>query len=76
MSNQLYSSLLLEGAVNEFSKLPGIGRKTSLRLVLHLLKQPENEVEIFGNSIIKLRKEIIYCKSCHNISDTEICNVY
>ncbi len=75
MSNQQFSSLLLENAVNEFAKLPGIGRKTSLRLVLHLLKQPATEVEIFGNSIIQLRKEIIYCKECHNISDTEICRI-
>lgn len=75
MSNQQFSSLLLENAVNEFAKLPGIGRKTSLRLVLHLLKQPATEVEIFGNSIIQLRKEIIYCKECHNISDTVICRI-
>jgi recombination protein RecR len=75
MSHLQFSSTLLENAVNEFAKLPGIGRKTSLRLVLHLLKQPEHEVEVFGNSIIKLRKEIIYCKVCHNISDTEICSI-
>ena len=66
---------MLENAVHEFSKLPGIGRKTALRLVLHLLKQPENEVDIFGNSLIRLRKEIIYCKVCHNISDTEVCQI-
>ncbi len=75
MSQQQFSSSLLENAVNEFSKLPGIGRKTSLRLVLHLLKQSEHEVEIFGNSFIQLRKEIIYCKVCHNISDTELCRI-
>jgi recombination protein RecR len=73
MSNQQYSSSLLENAVNEFAKLPGIGRKTALRLVLHLLKQTEPEVEAFGNAFIQLRKEIIYCKVCHNISDTEVC---
>ncbi len=75
MSQQQFSSSLLENAVNEFAKLPGIGRKTALRLVLHLLKQPEHEVEVFGNSFIHLRKEIIYCKECHNISDTEICPI-
>jgi len=66
---------LLENAVNEFAKLPGIGRKTALRLVLHLLKQSEHEVEVFGNSFIQLRMEIIYCKVCHNISDTEVCRI-
>ena len=75
MSNQQYSSSLLENAVNEFAKLPGIGRKTALRLVLHLLKQTEPEVEAFGNAFIQLRKEIIYCKVCHNISDTEVCRI-
>jgi len=75
MSQQQFSSALLENAVHEFSKLPGIGRKTALRLVLHLLKQPENDVDIFGNSLIRLRKEIIYCKVCHNISDTEVCQI-
>lgn len=73
--NQLYSSTLLENAVNEFAKLPGIGRKTALRLVLHLLKQSEGDVELFGNTFIRLRKEIVYCKVCHNISDTEICHI-
>ena len=75
MSHQQFSSSLLENAVNEFSKLPGIGRKTALRLVLHLLKQSENEVEMFGNAFIQLRKEIVYCKVCHNISDTEVCQI-
>jgi len=75
MGVQQFSSSLLENAVNEFSKLPGIGRKTALRLVLHLLKQSEHEVEVFGNSFIHLRKEIVYCKVCHNISDTEVCRV-
>lgn len=73
MSQQQFSSGLLENAVQEFSKLPGIGRKTALRLVLHLLRQPENEVELFGNSVISLRRDIKYCKKCHNISDTETC---
>jgi len=75
VSNQQYSSSLLENAVNEFAKLPGIGRKTALRLVLHLLKQSEQEVEAFGNAFIQLRKEIIYCQVCHNISDTEVCRI-
>jgi len=75
MAQQQFSSSLLENAVNEFAKLPGIGRKTALRLVLHLLKQSEHEVEVFGNSFIHLRKEIVYCKVCHNISDTEVCHI-
>lgn len=75
MSQQQFSSSLLENAVNEFAKLPGIGRKTALRLVLHLLKQTEDEVDNFGNSLIRLRKEIRYCKVCHNISDSEICHI-
>lgn len=75
MSQQQYSSILLENAVHEFSKLPGIGRKTALRLVLHLLRQPENEVEMFGNSVVNLRKDIVYCKVCHNISDNEVCQI-
>lgn len=66
---------MLENAVNEFAKLPGIGRKTALRLVLHLLKQTDHEVEVFGNTFIQLRKEILYCKVCHNISDTEVCRI-
>lgn len=75
MNQQQFPSLLLEDAVNEFSRLPGIGRKTALRLVLHLLRQQEEEAERFGNTIIKLRKEICYCKVCHNISDTEVCRI-
>jgi len=75
MIQQQYSSSLLENAVNEFAKLPGIGRKTALRLVLYLLKQSENEVDAFGNAMIRLRKEIVYCRVCHNISDTEVCHI-
>ncbi len=71
--SQPFSSALLENAVNEFAKLPGIGRKTALRLVLHLLRQEEESVETFGNTIIQLRKEIKYCQICHNISDSDIC---
>ena len=66
---------MLETAVSEFAKLPGIGRKTALRLVLHLLKQDEQEAVSFGEAIIKLRREIRYCKVCHNISETEVCPI-
>jgi recombination protein RecR len=75
MLYQQYPSVLLENAVNEFSKLPGIGRKSALRLVLHLLKQNEEEVELFGNTLIRLKKEIKHCKVCHNIADTDICDI-
>lgn len=68
-----YSSKLIEQAVQEFTKLPGIGRRTALRLVLYLLKQNVLDVETFGNTIIKMRQNIVYCKKCFNISDTEIC---
>ena len=70
-----YPSRLLENAVNEFAELPGIGRKSALRLVLHLLRQEKEEVNTFGNSLIQLRNEIKHCKICHNISDTEICHI-
>ena len=70
-----FPSRLLENAVNEFAKLPGIGRKSALRLVLHMLKQDLQEVEIFGNSLIQLRTEIKHCNVCHNISDTDICSI-
>lgn len=69
------SSILLDNAVKEFSKLPGIGKKTALRLVLHLLRQSPADVEQFGNAFITLRNEIKFCKVCHNISDTEICAI-
>ncbi len=70
-----FSSKLLEQAVNEFAKLPGIGGKTALRLVLHLLRQDGSEVENFGNTILRLKKDIKHCKICHNLSDTEICHI-
>ena len=72
---QKYPSILLENAVNEFSKLPGVGRKTALRLVLHMLRQDEGSVENFASAITMLRKEVKYCKSCYNISDDEICPI-
>ena len=71
----IFSSSLLEKAVNELAKLPGIGKKTALRLALHLLKQPENEVSHFCESIENMRKEIKFCNRCYNISDKQICNI-
>jgi len=73
MSFSEYPSKLLESAVNEFASLPGIGRKTAFRLVMSLLKRDPAEVEKFGETIIKLHREIHYCRNCHNISDSEIC---
>jgi recombination protein RecR len=73
--NLNYTSRLLEAAVNEFSTLPGIGHKTALRLVLHLLRQDRTLLEAFGNTIIRLGTDIKYCKVCRNISDDEICPV-
>ena len=70
-----YPSQLLEKAVTEFSKLPGIGRKTALRLVLHLLRQSVDDVEGFTGSISTLRKDVKYCSVCHNISDTDVCPI-
>jgi recombination protein RecR len=75
MSFTGYPSKLLENAVNEFASLPGIGRKTAFRLVMNLLKRDSEEVKRFGESLIRLHEEIHYCKICHNISDTEICNI-
>ncbi|MCX2484294.1 recombination mediator RecR [Pedobacter sp. MR2016-24] len=70
-----FSSKLLEDAVNEFSKLPGVGQKTALRLVLHLLGKEQEEVDIFGQSVIRLRREIKHCTICHNISDHTVCEI-
>lgn len=75
MNIEKYPSKLLETAVNEFSRLPGIGRKSALRMVLHLLRQSEEAVTAFGESIIRLRSEIKHCTICHNISDSETCNI-
>ena len=72
---QVYPSALLEKAVSEFSKLPGIGRKTALRLVLHLLRQPADEVDAFANAMTTVRHEVKSCKVCHNISDTDVCPI-
>ena len=72
---QQYPSVLLEKAVNEFSKLPGIGRKTALRLVLHLLRQSNSDVEQFASAIAKVKQEVKYCRVCHNISDEDVCPI-
>lgn len=73
--NQSYPSQLLEKAVSEFSRLPGIGRKTALRLVLHLLRQPAEDVEQFASSVTRMKQEVKYCRVCHNISDTDVCPI-
>ena len=70
-----YPSQLLEKAVAEFSKLPGIGRKTALRLVLDVLRRSEEEVDSFTMAVSRVRKEVKYCRVCHNISDTEVCPI-
>jgi recombination protein RecR len=70
-----YSSKLVELVVNEFSRLPGIGKKTALRLALHLLKKDTPFAEALGNAIIKMRTEVQFCRECHNISDSEVCEI-
>ncbi|PRX53183.1 recombination mediator RecR [Flagellimonas meridianipacifica] len=70
-----FSSKLLENAVYEMSQLPGIGKRTALRLVLHLLKQPEERTQNLSNALLKLKQDVNYCKNCNNISDTEICEI-
>jgi len=70
-----FSSRLLENAVNEFSRLPGVGQKTALRLVLHLLNQPEADVNRFTESLSRLKRDIRFCETCKNISDTAICEI-
>jgi recombination protein RecR len=72
---QQYPSILLEKAVGEFSRLPGIGRKTALRLVLHMLRQENESVDSFANALVTLKHEVKYCKVCHNISDTDVCQI-
>lgn len=71
----IFSSSLLENAVNEFAKLPGIGKKTALRLVLHLIKQDEAGVKQFSSAVAHMRESIQFCSRCHNISDTPVCNI-
>ena len=75
MTSERLPSVLLEKAVGEFSKLPGVGRKTALRFVLHLLRQDKEQTTLLGQSLIRLRENVMYCKRCHNISDTEICGI-
>jgi recombination protein RecR len=75
MIHDRFPSRLLENAVEEFAKLPGIGRKSALRLVLHLLRRELSEVEDFGNAIVQLKKEVKHCTICHNISDTDTCSI-
>ncbi|GAF01420.1 recombination mediator RecR [Saccharicrinis fermentans] len=75
MNSDSYPSQILANAVREFAQLPGVGKKTALRLVLYLLKQEKNDVFRFADSLRKLREEIVYCKSCYNISDTEVCQI-
>ena len=70
-----FSSKLLENAVNEMSQFPGIGKRTALRLVLHLLKQPKEHTKKLSESLQQMREEIIFCKNCHNISDKETCEI-
>ncbi|MBQ8158494.1 MAG: recombination protein RecR [Prevotella sp.] len=72
---QQYPSQLLERAVQEFSKLPGIGRKTALRLVLHELRRTNDEVEQFADALLKMKHEVQFCRCCHNISDSELCPI-
>lgn len=72
---QKYPSALLEKAVSEFAKLPGIGRKTALRLVLHTLRQSDESVEQFVCAVSQLKREVKYCRVCHNVSDTEVCPI-
>ncbi|MBO4370889.1 MAG: recombination protein RecR [Paludibacteraceae bacterium] len=72
---QTYSSYLLENAVNQLAKLPGVGRKSALRLALHLLRQDEQVVSDFANAVLMLRQEVKYCKHCRNISDTDECAI-
>ena len=70
-----FSSKLLEKAVNEISQLPGIGKRTALRLVLHLLKQPVEQTQFLSQALTTMREEVKFCKNCHNISDVEICEI-
>ena len=75
MIHQQYPSQLLEKAVSELSRLPGIGRKTALRLALHLLRQDTEDVERFAEAVIQMKYEVKYCQKCHNISDTDVCPI-
>ena len=73
--NQQYSSALLERAVDEFSKLPGVGRKTAMRLVLHMLRLDVGKIDAFTDAVSTLCHEVHYCEVCHNISDDDVCQI-
>ena len=75
MSILNYPSVLLENAVNQFASLPGVGRRTALRLVLHLLRQRPEEVQAFADALTTLKHDVHYCRICHSISDTEVCPI-
>lgn len=75
MIEQKYPSQLLEKTVQEFSKLPGVGRKTALRLVLHLLRQDTDDVQQFADTIARMKQEVKHCRICHNISDSDVCPI-
>lgn len=75
MNEQQYPSRLLENAVSQFSRLPGIGRKTALRLVLHLLRQDAEDVEQLASALTTMKRDVCHCRVCHNISDQDICSV-
>jgi recombination protein RecR len=70
-----FSSKHIEDVINEFAKLPGVGRKTATRYVLHILKQDDKETEAFASALVNMKKELKHCSICHNISDKEICNI-
>ena len=70
-----YPSVILEQAVNQMASLPGVGRRTALRLVLHLLRQTDQDVDAFANAFVRLKHDVLYCRACHNISDTELCPI-
>ena len=71
----LLPSSLLQNAVDSFTQLPGIGKRTALRLVLHILKQPKEQAAFLAQALVTMREEIKYCNSCHNISDSEVCEI-
>ncbi len=71
----IFSSALIENAVNEFARLPGVGKKTALRLVLHLLRQDVSQVELFSETIARMRRQIKFCRHCHNVSDEDVCTI-
>lgn len=75
MMDNNYPSILLGNAVNQFASLPGVGRKTALRLVLHLLRQPDKDVEAFAGALTTLKRDVHYCRMCHTISDQEVCPI-